>query len=194
METILPMSALAEAILRSRSPNAMRTKIVAIDGRGGAGKSTLAERIASALGDAPIVQTDDFASWENPFDWWPQCIEQVLRPLSEGGRAVYRRNRFNTREHGETVEIDGSPEIVVLEGVSASRLAFDSYLAFRIWVEAPAEIRLARGLERDGTAIEPQWRKWMEQEDAWIASEHPMERADLVVSGEPRIPLTRPAR
>ncbi|MSQ61167.1 MAG: hypothetical protein EXR43_01070 [Dehalococcoidia bacterium] len=100
---------------------------------------------------------------------------------------VYRRFDWNTRDRGETLEIEGSPEFVDLEGVSSSRLAFDPYLAFRIWVEAPAEVRLARGLERDGIAMESQCRKWMKEEDAWIASEGPIVRANLVVSGAPRI-------
>src|SRR4051812_49685989 len=34
--------------------------LVAIDGGGGAGKSTLARNLADALGDATIVQMDDF--------------------------------------------------------------------------------------------------------------------------------------
>ena len=44
-------------------PGSMVSKIVAIDGFGGAGKSTLA---ASVLGerDGVLLHTDDFASWD----------------------------------------------------------------------------------------------------------------------------------
>ena len=48
----------------------MTTRIVAVDGPGGAGKSSLSEWLAGEL-DAPIVHTDDFASWDNPTSWWP---------------------------------------------------------------------------------------------------------------------------
>ena len=58
---------LTEAIRSSQAPAGVKTRIVAIDGQGGAGKSTLASLLAQQL-DAPIIQTDDFASWENPVD------------------------------------------------------------------------------------------------------------------------------
>jgi cytidylate kinase len=38
----------------------MPVRVTAIDGHGGAGKSTLADRIATALGDAPIVHNQSF--------------------------------------------------------------------------------------------------------------------------------------
>jgi hypothetical protein len=72
-----------EALIRDRGDRAGTGAAVAIDGRGGSGKSTLAARI-SARGGAFIVHTDDFASWENPVDWWPRLVEQVLRPLAGG--------------------------------------------------------------------------------------------------------------
>src|SRR5215212_9991964 len=63
------------------APAGMSTRIVAVDGPGGAGKSTLAAALAAEL-DAPVVHTDDFASWDNPLDWWPRAIHQVLEPLT----------------------------------------------------------------------------------------------------------------
>ena len=46
----------------------MTTKIIAIDGPGGAGKSSLAEQLSKELGNALILHTDDFASWEKPLN------------------------------------------------------------------------------------------------------------------------------
>lgn len=40
------------------------TKLVAVDGPGGAGKSSLAAQLATAC-DATLIHTDDFASWDN---------------------------------------------------------------------------------------------------------------------------------
>ncbi|MDQ6730128.1 MAG: (d)CMP kinase [Actinomycetota bacterium] len=69
------------------APSRMRCRVVAIDGPGGAGKSTLAALVAREL-DAQVGCTDDFASWDQPLEWWPRLIEQVLEPLSrnEPGR------------------------------------------------------------------------------------------------------------
>jgi len=62
------LSHVVDAIRSSKSPVGMTTRIIAIDGPGGAGKSSLAEHLAHEL-DAPIVHTDDFASWDNPIEW-----------------------------------------------------------------------------------------------------------------------------
>ena len=66
----------------------MSTRIVAIDGHGGAGKSTLAEELAGELGSAQIVHTDDFASWGFPLDWWPRLLDEVLEPVSGFAESV----------------------------------------------------------------------------------------------------------
>ena len=81
----------------------MSTKIVAIDGRGGAGKSSLAERLAQELGGAQILRTDDFASWENPLDWWPRLIEEALEPLS-------RNQLLQLSRAGAVTVLDVRPE------------------------------------------------------------------------------------
>ncbi|HEX6257165.1 MAG TPA: hypothetical protein VFZ70_15260 [Euzebyales bacterium] len=57
-----------------RPPRQGHTRVVAVDGGSGAGKTTFAASLADAL-DAPAVHTDDVAWWEDFFDWthllWP---------------------------------------------------------------------------------------------------------------------------
>jgi deoxyadenosine/deoxycytidine kinase len=60
----------------------MHTTVIAVDGLGGAGKSGFAAHLSVSLGGAEIVHTDDFASWDNLVDWWPELIERLLVPLS----------------------------------------------------------------------------------------------------------------
>ena len=160
----------------------MATRIIAVDGAGGAGKSTLAVQLAAALDGAPIVQTDDFASWDDPVDWWPRLLDDVLRPLARGETARFVRSSWGREEDGTWAEVAPS-EFVILEGVSASREAFRPFLTYSIWVEAPREVRLARGLERDGDDARRQWEEWMTEEDRYVARERPRERADRVVQG-----------
>ena len=81
-------------------PARMTTKLIAIDGPGGAGKSALAELLSDALGGAPIVHTDDFASWENPLEWWPRLISQVLEPLSVNQSGRYQRYDWSSDDGG----------------------------------------------------------------------------------------------
>src|SRR4051812_18711178 len=70
--------------------------LIAIDGRGGAGKSTLARKLALRLDGAAIVPTDDFAAWHDPLEWWPRMLVEVIEPLSNGRPARYQRREFST--------------------------------------------------------------------------------------------------
>jgi uridine kinase len=159
----------------------MQSRVVAIDGPGGAGKSVLAAKVAAAL-NAQVVCTDDFASWERPLEWWPRLIEQVLGPLSRNQPGRYQRSDWDTRQLAEWHDVPVAP-FLVLEGVTSSRAAFAPYLAFKVWVETPREERLRRGLGRDGQDALELWHEWMAREDAYIADERPDEHADLVVRG-----------
>jgi uridine kinase len=175
-------SSIIQTIQAAQAPDGMTTKIIAIDGPGGAGKSSLAEQLSQKLGNAPILHTDDFASWDNPLNWWPRLLEQVLEPLSHNEIARYQRYDWDTKRLAEWHEIQ-PVEYLLLEGVSSSREAFRPYIAFSIWIETPRKERLRRGLERDGETARPQWEEWMAREDEYIELEHPEQRADLVISG-----------
>ena len=172
---------LAPLLSQIRSRIGAGSGVIAIDGLGGAGKSTLAAALAGELG-ATVVHTDDFASWDEPLEWWPRVLEEVLEPLSVGRPARFRRYDWDRRELAEWHEI-APGGVVILEGVSSSRVAFRPHLAFSVWVETPREVRLARGLERDGSAALPLWEGWMAAEDEWVAREHPRDSADYLVDG-----------
>jgi uridine kinase len=169
------VSWIGAAVQRSPLP------VMAVDGPGGAGKSTFAARLSDALDGMPVVHTDDFASWNEPIEWWPRLLEDVLEPLAGGRAARFQPYNWVTRSRDSWIEID-APRII-LEGVSANRLAFSPHVAFAIWIETPRQVRLARGLERDGAQMHDQWSVWMAAEDAYIKLEAPDERSDLVVSG-----------
>lgn len=167
----------------SSAPGSMEVRVLAIDGPGGARKSTLAALVAARLGDAPIVHTDDFASWSNPLDWSGRLVEQVLRPLAEGAPARYQRFDWDADRLAEWHEV-APRDFLIIEGVSASRDAFRPYLAVTVWVETAREERLRRGLERDGQEALALWESWMRDEDDYVARENPNRRADIVVRGE----------
>ena len=178
----LSLETLVERIARARRPSGVQVVIVAVDGCGGAGKSTFAALLAGALGGAPVVSTDEFASWDNPLDWYPRLVDELLTPLAAGRAATYRRSDWGG---GESIVVTVEPTpILVLEGVSSSRQAFDDYLAFRIWIETDRDERLRRGLERDGAHLRDQWLEWMADEDTYVADEHPQDRADIVIRGD----------
>jgi uridine kinase len=164
-------------------PGRMRTRVLAVDGSGGAGKSSFAARLAPVLDGCQIVHTDDFASWDNPVNWWPDLIQKVLDPLSRGEAARFEPSPWEPGAQREHIDVVPAA-FLILEGVTASRDVFRPYLTYTIWIEASLDLRLRRGLERDGQEARAQWESWIAEEEAYRRRERPDLRANLVVSGE----------
>jgi uridine kinase len=177
------LSVVVEALEVKEPPPGISTTIIAIDGPGGAGKSTLAKLLSGRLGGVPVLHTDDFASWDNPLNWWPRLVANVLEPLARNESARYRRTDWGNKDHQEWGEVAPS-EFLILEGVGASREAFRPFLTYSIWIDVPRSLRLKRGLVRDGQEARWQWEKWMSEEDDYIDREKPQARADLVLPGD----------
>ena len=169
-------------ISESKSPEGIKTRIVAIDGCGGAGKSTLAAKLAALLDDCPLIHTDDFASWDRPLDWYPRMITQVLEPLGQNRPTRYQKFDWQANQLGQWETVKPC-SFVILEGVSSSRSEFRPYLSFSIYIETDRDLRLKRGLERDGEAALPLWQQWMAEEDEYLLRDQPQEYTDVVISG-----------
>jgi uridine kinase len=158
-------------------------RLIGIDGCAGAGKTTLASRLSAALGNAPVIHTDDFASHNVPMEWWSRMLHDVIEPLLRGEPASYQPYDWVNRKLAEeTVTVQPS-ETVIVEGVGATRKAWRDRLVLRIWVDCPRELRLARGIARDGEAMREFWLDWMKAEDDYVETEQPRLHADVIVDG-----------
>jgi uridine kinase len=162
---------------------------IAIDGHGGSGKSTLADLLSQKFG-ATTIHTDDFASWENPFDWSDDIINCVFEPVLNGIETLsYPRSSWWEDHHPEPVTDQAVTPLMIIEGVGSSRHELDPYLSLRLFVDTPEEICLARGIARDlrtgkGEAqLQKIWRRWIAAENAFYEKEHPRERADVILDG-----------
>lgn len=161
----------------------MPVKIVAVDGHGGSGKSTLAAKLAKEL-NTEIIHTDDFASWDNPKNWWPNLRDAVLEPIKQGAKTLsYQPSSWAPDHHPEPVKDQPVTSIVILEGVGSSRKEFRPYLSYTVWVDTPKDVCIARGIERDGENMRNQWEEWWAAEEEYIAEHQPQEYANQVVSG-----------
>jgi uridine kinase len=171
-------------------PKAGNTRFVAIDGHGGSGKSTLAKLLSEQL-KAEIIQTDDFASWDNPENWWPLLIESVFKPIENGVKVLnYPRSKWWETHSPELVINQPITEIMILEGVTSLRKVFRSYISFGIFVDAPLDVCLRRGFERDrgqdgkpDEEIKRMWEEWYKKEEVYIKRDNPKEHADLILDG-----------
>ena len=161
-------------------PRCGATRVVAIDGLSGAGKTTLASLVAARLG-APVVHMDDLdPGWDGLAAGVAYLVDAVLRPLAVGEPARYRAWDWADERRGAVRSLVPPPTLV-LEGCGASVGEASTFASVRVWVEAPIEIRRARGLARDGEAFRPYWQCWAAQEEAVFAADGTRARADLVV-------------
>ena len=167
---------LAARVLAAPAP-AGGTRVVAVDGPSGSGKTTLAAHLAALLPGAAVVHMDDlYPGWDGLAEAVPLLVGQVLEPLSAGVPGAYRRWDWVAGAWAEEHPVPAGG-VVLVEGVGCGSRACAPHLALLVWVEAPLELRRARGIERDGEAYAPHWRRWQRQEEALFAAEGTRERA-----------------
>ncbi|RDU36071.1 uridine kinase [Neobacillus piezotolerans] len=177
-------------------PRKQSTLLIGVDGCGGSGKSTLAKKLKEARKDATVVHMDDFyfpssqliqgRPEEKPvgadFDW-RRVLNQVLLPLSQNKEGSYQRYDWNSDRLAEwhTVPVGG---VVIIEGISSTRHELADYYDLTIFVDCPYEVRLQRGIERDGEEARDRWvNDWMVAEQLYVDAHKPHERANIVIDG-----------
>ena len=166
--------------------------MLAIDGPSGSGKTCLAAQIADiAETQLGVIHMDDiFPGWDGLAQAPGLLVDQVLKPLHDGLPAAYHRWDWEADQWAERHPVPES-EVLIIEGVGSGALACASYLAMLVWIEASRDVRMERGLERDGEAYRPHWERWARQEAAMFADDRTRERADVRVDGNPAEPHDR---
>ncbi|WP_207944614.1 uridine kinase family protein [Actinomadura rubrisoli] len=170
------------ARLLALAPSCGPVRLVAVDGPSGAGKSTFAGHLAAVLVGAPVVRSDDFrVPWDaDPLTWWEPLQASVLDPLRDGRPGLLRRYDWHRDRYGPAEEVPPAP-VLIVEGVGASWAG--SPAAYRVWIDAPRDLRRARALDRDGPEYASAWDEWGTRETALFAADATRCRADLLVDG-----------
>lgn len=176
-------------------PAKYRQKIVGIDGGGGAGKSTFTQFLQKELPGSVIIHVDDFymGPWDkrldhtnyvvNPLFDWDRFSNEVLAPVKKGERLQYHVYDWHKHSTDEVVAVPADA-IILVEGVSTTQKRFAESYDYKIWVDAPEEVRLQRALARDGEHMRFLWEEdWLPVERNYVAKDNPASRADVVVKG-----------
>ncbi|HEY0688484.1 MAG TPA: hypothetical protein VGD71_05530 [Kribbella sp.] len=170
-----------------------RIRLISVDGPAGSGKSTLAARLADraeARGLSVLVlhMDDLYDGWDGAARGFGLLRDHVLSRLAEGREGRYRRYDWNLGAYAERHVVPVSMDLLIVEGVTAADRGAEPWASLRIWIETSNDVRLDRGIDRDGEALRDRWLEWMRWERDHFAAENTRERADVIVDGNPAVP------
>lgn len=165
-------------------PGVTGRTVVAIDGRSGAGKTDLADALEAELRrrdvSVTIVHTDQLCPGWDGLDQVPaRLVEDVLAPLSVGGKARFRRWDWLADAPADRDTDVPDTAVLIVEGVGSGAAATTAFVDLLIWVTAPADERHCRTMERDGDTFRPHWERWAAQEDVLFDRDRPADRAGI---------------
>lgn len=193
-------NAIDEIVVKTEALRAQRGRVViAIDGRGGAGKSSLARSVVARLPRSAHLEHDwfhlpkDQVSPARRFDH-ERLIAQVLAPFRRGARSLsflrYNWGYLAGTPDGyhETPITISDVDVLVLEGCDSLHPTLVPHLDLRIWLDTPPDVALERGMRRDieeygldPDRVRAAWAEWSSWEDESLAHDDRRSRADIVV-------------
>lgn len=177
-------------LAESRSRAVDGVFVIAIDGRGGSGKTTLASGLAGDV-RAAVVRTDDFfrqpqshgvPQMQEYYDWQRLRAEALL-PLRGGRDASFRHYDWGRGRTDAATRKVAASRVVLLEGVFSSAPQLADLVDYTVLVATPDDERLRRVRAR--TAPEAWDATWLLAEDRYFSDVRPAVAFDLVVPGAP---------
>lgn len=173
--------------------------IVAIDGFGGAGKSSLARSLESALGEAKHIEFDwyhfprDQIRNDSRFDSH-RFKHEVVEPF-KANTARIQIGKYNwgyLAEKPEEIKPDSIDLVgiscLLVEGVMTLSKELSDLTDLKIWVGTDAEECRKRGMNRDiheyglkEKNVIPAWKGRAEMEDRCLLIDDRRKRADIVI-------------
>jgi uridine kinase len=170
-----------------RPPTLGGSRLVCVDGPAGSGKTTFADALVAAFGQAgagtALVHMDDVYEGWTGIRWAGESVRRsIVEPLAGGLTGSYRRYDWAEGRFAESHEVP-PVDVLVVEGVGSAHLGYADRTTVLVWVEAPADLRLARGLQRDGEALRSHWLRWLADEAVLHEQERTRHRADVLVDG-----------
>ena len=169
------------------------TKLVAIDGRGGSGKSYLAAQLMSIDRSLKLLPVDHFPCHGEEYPFHPTGVQtrisqarllMALLPLTDNVAATYRRTYWwKTDRVGPLTRIEPGGTVLV-EGCYSLLRSLRPLYDFSIWVESPYEQALAKAMARDkvGEVGRASWELGhAPNQERYIETHRPSEFADMVL-------------
>ena len=172
------------------SPGVMRRpRVIAIDGRGGAGKSVLAARLQSLVPASAVVHTDDIAWHQAYFDWAGVLVEGVLRPLARGEGVEFQPPAWSPHGRSGAISVPAGLDIVWVEGTGIIREELAAWTDASLYLQGDLDQQERRLAARDGDspAVQEHIAAWLEEELPFMRRERPWQQATIVVASTPTV-------
>lgn len=165
------------------------TRIVAVDGQSGAGKTTFAAKLSAALeaqgATVAVVHTDDLLDgWDDQFTFWERLMEQVVEPLCKGERAAYRRYDWIRERFDDGLTPVPAADVVIIEGVSAAREDMRRVADLTVFLRVTEEEAWRRLRARDPAEAMPFLVEWKDREGRHFIADQTAEQVDLVIDDD----------
>ncbi|MFK0401275.1 hypothetical protein ACIQTT_03015 [Microbacterium sp. NPDC090225] len=174
----------AELICGDVRALAASNPVVLIDGCSGAGKSSLAARVAERwplAGRVQLIALDSlYPGWDGLDGGVERALEGILRPHGRGKLGAWQRWDWERDTEAETHAVDPALGMII-EGSGLLTPATAALGDVRVWLEAPEAARKHRALMRDGETYRPHWERWAAQERVHIARDAPRALASRIV-------------
>lgn len=167
--------------------------LVGVDGHGGSGKSTLAKDIAEQTG-AILIQSDHFYKTQDrragehrstkvisdKFDW-----DELQKAVFDNAKPkkIIKYRPYSWDIEGLLPEVRHTVgQVIIVEGVYTLQDKFLDKYHLKVWVDAPEEVRLTRGVQRDGEEMRSAWTNiWIPQDRRYFEACRPDKRADIII-------------
>jgi uridine kinase len=161
-----------------------QTPIILIDGRGGSGKSTFAEKLQQQLfrvgESAPrVIHMDNiFEGWDGLALGSDYMVRFILQPLARRETASWQDWSWVKNQRSSWREFSGGTPLIV-EGCGSLTERSKEHADVSIWLEASEETRRERWIQRERHLEKFDF--WAAQELDFYAREKSQSLADLVI-------------
>ncbi|WP_096716006.1 hypothetical protein [Microbacterium sp. SZ1] len=164
---------------------AVSNPVVLIDGRSGAGKTTLARLLVArwpVQGRVQSIALDSlYPGWDGLDAGVERALDGILRPHGRGLLGSWRRWDWEREADAESHAVDPALSLLV-EGSGILTPATAKIADVTVWVDSAEPRRKARALARDGDTYRPHWDRWARQEDQHVRRDEPRTLATRVVT------------
>jgi uridine kinase len=166
-------------------------QLCAIDGPGGSGKSSLAQKIAAHFPQVKTVSMDSFYLPEKNYrlaviakNYDLERLEhEVLIPAKLGDPIAYQKHDWEKGELSPTKTLIPAGVPIVVEGIYCLEMKLREYYDFSFFVDADKETLLRRAVSPVSSEV-PTWvEKWLPAEDVYLQTQAPEEFATLRLDG-----------